>query len=144
MNHRAQIRAFHRPVVGTSSATAAEQVAKNIAEDIPHISIEIESAETAGSAACASIKGRMAELVVLTTFFRIAEYAICFRRFLEFCLCIFVAGIHIGMIFLCKLSVCFFQCGIIGAPVYTEDLIVISLFCHIFHLSIQKSQRRRP
>src|SRR5699024_7322000 len=143
MNHCTQICAFHRTIVGTSSSAASEQIAENITEDITHISAEIKSAKAAGSSARAALEGCMAELIILTPFFRVTEDAIRFGGFLKFCFCLFVAGIHIRMIFLCKLSVCFFQCGIIGSAVYAKDLVVISFFCHIFHLSIQKSQRRR-
>ena len=53
-----------RPAAAASAA--AEQIAENIAENIAHISAtEIEAAKSARSA-CASVKGRMTKLIILS------------------------------------------------------------------------------
>ena len=107
------------------AAACAEKIGKDIAENI---GIEIKIAEAA--AAGCLIKRRHAELVVLRSLFLVAQNGIGFGSFLELGLRILISGIHIGMIFLGKLTVGFFDfllaCGTINA----QNLVKISLFCH--------------
>ena len=111
VDNSAEVCSLHRSIVCPSSASAAtEQVAENIAEDITHISAaKVEAAESAGScAATAVFKCSVAKLIVLTPFVRITQHAIGFCRLFKFCLGLFVARVHIRMVFLGQFTVCFF------------------------------------
>lgn len=70
--------ALRRSVIVAVSSSATEKVSENIAKDISHISaVKIKAAETAAiTSAAALLKCSMAELVVLLTFLRIAQYAV--------------------------------------------------------------------
>ena len=59
------------------------------------------------AASCAS-NTCMTKLVVTLLFFRIAEYFVCFRCFLEFLFGFLVVGIFIRMKLKCLFTVCFF------------------------------------
>ena len=50
----------------------------------------------------------VAKLIVLTPFVRITQHAIGFCRLFKFCLGLFVARVHIRMVFLGQFTVCFF------------------------------------
>ena len=112
VDNSAEVCSLHRSIVCSSSASAAtEQVAENIAEDITHIStVKIKTSEAAAGscAATAVFKCSVAKLIVLTPFVRITQHAIGFCRLFKFCLGLFVARVHIRMVFLGQFTVCFF------------------------------------
>ena len=94
---------------GGSSSAEAEH-----AEYVSHI--EVRSAvESSGSAAHALLKGRMAELIVLSPLLGIAQHLICLVDFLELLLGGLVSGISVRMIFFCQFTICFFYFIFIGA-----------------------------
>ena len=65
------IGSLHGAVICSSAAAASKEITKDISEDISHIrSGEIKAAKAAAS--CASLKCRMAKLIVLAAFLRIA------------------------------------------------------------------------
>ena len=81
-------------------------VGENITENIAHVcAAEIKASKASGPAG-ASVKGRMAKLVVLSSFFRIAEHAVCLGSLLELSLRLFISRIGIGMVLLRQNSVC--------------------------------------
>ena len=68
---------FIGPLFALSAAAAAEKISENITKDISHIAaVEIKAAESSGTSA-ALFKRSMSELIILSAFFRIAQYGIC-------------------------------------------------------------------
>ena len=66
------IGAPHRAVVLTAAASSStENIAENITENIAHICAAEIKATEACSSSCAAFKGCMAELVILSSLFRI-------------------------------------------------------------------------
>ena len=119
--------------VGVSAATAAkaEAAAEDVAEDISEAAEALKAAEASAAAeALAGVKGRMAELVVLCPLIGVGEHLVCLVYLLEASLAFLVAGMQVGVIFLGKLSVCFFQLVLRCALFDAENLIKISFFCH--------------
>ena len=115
----ADVAPAHRTCAGRASAsgTAAEEIAENIAEDIREISaLKIKSSEASRSAGT-RLKGGMSELVILRSLLFVREHSISLRGFLKLSLGILVAGIHIRMVFLRQLAVCFFECGVVRIAV---------------------------
>ena len=107
--------------------------------------VKVKSAESAISAGSAAVfKGCMAELIVGFSFFRIAEHTVGLGGFFEFLLSVLISRIHIRMILFRQLSVCFFQGRIISSPVDTENLVIISFFCHYLHLSCRRPANTAP
>ncbi len=123
---------------GGSSETAEAAVtfttAENVAEcreNIFHRHSATETTAKASGAAAESLRThRMAELVVLRAFLRVAEDIVRLGRLLEFLLGFLVAGILVGMVLdgLLAIGLLYF----IGSGVFgdTKHLIVISFFCH--------------
>ena len=72
----------------------------------------------------------MAELVVLCPLIGVGQHLVCLVYLLEASLAFLVAGMQVGVIFLGKLSVCFFQLVLRCALFDAENLIIISFFCH--------------
>ena len=142
MDAGAQIRPLHRRISrpASSAGTASEKVSEYVAKNITKISAaEIKSAEAAARTA---IECRMAELIVLASFLRIAENGVCLGSLLEFLFCFFVAGIGVRMVFFGEDPVCFFQCGLVGIPVNAKNLIIISfLFSHLNPPKLLESDR---
>ncbi len=73
----------------------------------------------------------MTKLVISLLLFSIAENFIGLGGFFElflrnFCL---VAGVKVGVLFLCKFSICFFYLISRGTLINTKHLIIISFFC---------------
>ena len=82
---------------------------------------------TAGTA----IKCSVAELIILTTFVSVTQNGIGFGSLFKLYFCFFIPWIHIWMVLLRKLAVCFLDCSIICIFAYAEHLIIISLcLCH--------------
>ena len=151
-------------VAGAAAAAAAltacatvlsmEHISEDITENIAHVShiaifkmifmisaiavlTKIKTAEAASSA-CATVKCRMSELIVLTSLFGITQNSICFGCFLKLLFCFFISRVHIRMIFLGKSTICLFESGVIGIFVNTEDFVIISfLFRHNSNSSIK-------
>ena len=73
----------------------------------------------------------MAELVVLCALIRIGQHLIRLVYLLEAGLTVLVAGVQVGVIFLGKLSVCFFEFVLGCALLDAEDLIIVSFICHM-------------
>ena len=95
-------------------------------------SIEVKSAtESTCSAAGTAIKCSVAELIILTTFVSVTQNGIGFGSLFKLYFCFFIPWIHIWMVLLRKLAVCFLDCSIICIFAYAEHLIIISLcLCH--------------
>ena len=75
-----------------------------------------------------SVESGMAELVILTSFLRIAQHRIGFRCFLKFCLRLRISLIGIRMVFFCQCTVGFFQVFLRCVLGDAQYLIIIS-FC---------------
>ena len=145
-----------KAVASMKAVVSMEKVTKKIAENITHIAafkmkfpvsaVSVKALETVESlkASCAvrasirtlsraSVKGRVAKAVIKLLLFRITQHLIGFRHLLKHLLRVLVARVRIGMIFLCQLSVCFFnRCGV-RVPVNAQHFIIISLTCHMNH-----------
>ena len=88
-----------------SAGSAAEEITKYITENIAKVcTVKIKAAK---AAAGSSVKGWMAELVVLAPFLRITQYRICLRCFLKFLFRLRISRVHIRMVFFGEDSVCF-------------------------------------
>ena len=127
------ISPFHRTVACAASSRATEHISEDISENVAEIcSIEVKSAaESTCSAAGTAIKCSVAELIVLTTFVSVTQNGIGFGSLFELYFCFFIPWIHIWMVLLRKLAVCFLDCSIICIFAYAEHLIIISLcLCH--------------
>ena len=86
----------------------------------------------------------MTKLIILTSFFRVAKYSICFRSFFKLLLRLCISRIHIRMILFGNFTICLFQSRFIDILTDAENLIVISLcFCHYF-LSLTKGSSAKP
>ena len=79
-------------------------------------------------------------LVVQLFLFCITEHIICFCNFLKIFLCPFIARIHVRMILLGKLTVCFFDLLFIRSFPDTKDIVIIS-FLHHPHLRIKRAKQ---
>ena len=158
ISEAALIKAASRALASPSMKAVAsmEKVSKKIAENVTHIAafkmkfpvsaVSVKTLETVESlkASCAvrasiralsraSVKGRVAKAVIKLLLFRITQHLIGFRHLLKHLLRVPVARVRIGMIFLCQLSVCFFnRCGV-RVPVNAQHFIIISLTCHMNH-----------
>ena len=86
-----------------------------------------------GTTTCSrvGIEGRMSVPVIGCPLFRVRKHGIRLSCLLKFLLRSLVAGIGIGMVFFSQLPVCFFYGRVVGIFVDAEDLIIISLFCHV-------------
>ena len=125
-----QIIALARCVGVSATAAKAAEATEDIAEDIAKTTEALEAAETATAKALIGVKCGMAELVVLCTLIGIAQHLICLVYLLKASLALLVAGMQVRVIFLGKLSVCFFKLILRRALTDAEDLIIISFFCH--------------
>ena len=131
VNNRTQVCSTHRTVVRSAASSATEQIPENIAEDIAHIcAVKVESTETATLTGSTIFKCCMTVLVVCSSLFRIAQYAVRLCRLFKFCFCFFIPWVHIRMILFRQFPVCFFQGRIISSALYTQNLIIISFLCH--------------
>ena len=129
MNTGTDVGTFHGAVIsGTSASAAAKDISENISENVSKISsIEIETTGTS----CATVKCRMAILIILTSLLGITQHGISLGSFFKFLFCLLVSGVHVGMVFFRQYPVCFFNCSIICILIYTEDLVIVSLLlCH--------------
>ena len=124
------IGTFHRTITGSASSGTSEQISKDISENVSKIS-SIKSAAKSTCTSGTSLKCRVAELIILTTFVSVTQNGIGFRSLFELFLSFFISRIHIRMVLLCKLTICFFYCSIIGILTYAEYFIIISFcLCH--------------
>ena len=119
--HVAHVRAAART---SASATHAENVGKNIAEDIADVSLE--------SAACSAapiFEGGMTVPVVHRAFLRIAQHFVRFLGGLEVRFAFFVVRIAIRMMLHRQTTECFFQ-FIVGRRTLDAQRFVITRLAH--------------
>ena len=130
------ILAAYGAVLSSLTATAeaaAKAAAENIGEDIGNIKAVKSESASAKAAGC-GIEGRVAVLIVLCLLIRIGENVVGLVYFLEVLFSLCVSGVHIGVVLLCKLSVCFFYFIIRSAFIKSQHLVVVSFICHMFPL----------
>ncbi len=130
--HQAHLHVL--PTLGTRAprrTAAAECTAENAAEYVAQIA-EIGKAAVPAAGARRWVEGCLAELVILCLLVRVGQHGVCLVDLLEVLLGIRIAGVQVGVILLGELAVGALDRLRIGAPVYAEYLIIISVFCHIF------------
>ena len=104
----------------TSSETHIAEYITELTEyivDIHLLVVETTGTPCAGLTACSHTG--MAELVIASAFVRVGQHVVGLGGFLEFFLCLFVAGIFIGMILQSQLAIRLFQiirAGIFDTP----------------------------
>ncbi len=117
-------------VYGAVSARGGSAAAEEAGENISHIKIHTaESAETAKASLSCSVIGIhpcMTELVVAAFLFPVGENGIGFVDFLKLSFRFFITGIFIGVVFLGKLAVCFFDIAFACAFTQPEYFVKIS------------------
>ena len=119
-----------------TKAVTAENVAEH-REDIIHVHVGFESAETTKSAA--HVRTVESELVVLLTCLWVVQYIVCLGRLLKFFLGFLVARITVGVVLDGNLSIRFLNFVFCGAFLYAQHLVIISFLCHLivnYQLSI--------
>ncbi len=116
-----------------AAAKASETAAKKALEDISDVKTAKAPIGAASAGAVGRIHARVAELIVSGTLARIVEHLVRFIDLFKFCLGGFIPRIHVGVVLLCKLAICFFQvvCGcILGYP---QHFIVIPFVSQLPH-----------
>ena len=78
----------------------------------------------------------MAVLVILCLLIGVGKNVIGFVYLFEILFRLCITGIHIGMIFLCQLAVCFFYFIVPRALLEAEDFIIVTFICH-FSISLR-------
>ena len=93
---------------------------------------EVEALESRAVAAAhtAVFKGGVTVLVVLRLFLLVGEDGICLVDLFELLFRLFISRVDVGMILLCELVICFFDCGSVGVFIDAEHFIIVSLICH--------------
>ena len=77
----------------------------------------------------------MAKLVILLPLFLIGKHVVGLVDLLELLLCLFIAGVHIGVIFFGKRAIGLFNVTIACGLFYPQHLIIILFFCHSISLT---------
>lgn len=90
------------------------------------------------------IKSGMTELIIQLLLLRIAQHIICLSDLLELSLCFRIIRIHIRVVFLRKLPVCFFDRRRVCPLRQTEHFVIISFHCHIYHPLILAAKLLHP
>ena len=119
----------------SSSGTAAAKT-EHTAENVPqvaHIKAFKAAAVETAAAHAALFKGCVTKLVILRTFFGVAQHFIGFVDFFEFFFCFFIARVLVRMVFDCHLTVSFFQLRFRCTLLYPQDLVIISFISQLSH-----------
>ena len=86
----------------------------------------------------------MTKLIILSSLFGIAQDRICFGSLFKLFLSFLVTRVHVRMVFLCQLPVCFFYGSLICVLINAKDFIIIAFaLCHFsppFHVPRKNSR----
>ena len=118
--------------VGVAALTAAESTAEKAAEDVAQVT-KVEAAAISaapGSRAVVRIHPGEAELVVPGFFLGIGQDLIGLVDLLELLLGLFIAGVHVRVVFPGQLFICFFDFILRGALLDAQHLVIIYFFSH--------------
>ena len=118
----------------TAKATAAEQIAEDIAQ------VNTACAETAAKAATEAAAGLAGpivgidpsetELVIALALVRVGKNIVGLVDLLELFLGVLIAGVQVGVVLFGQLAVGAFDLGIGGVFADPQHLVVITFFCH--------------
>ena len=123
--------------VGIGSPAAAEAAAEKAAENVAQIAeveVAVEAAAKTASAEIGIHTG-VAILIVTGLLITVRQHFICLVDFLELLFCLFIVGIQVRMVLPCLLLICFFDLVLACPFGDTQDLVVITLVCHIYSSS---------
>ena len=147
-----QVFPADRPV-GVPDPAAAAKAPKAPAEDISEQVAQVAetaaetAAEAAGAgraAAVAGVHARKAELVVALPLFLIGKHLVRLVDLLELGLGLLVAGVQVGVVFLCQLPEGLFDFFFAGALLQAQHFIVISFLCQYSHPLSQEFAEKNP
>ena len=119
--------------IGVPYPAAAKAAKAASAEDISEQVAQIAKA----TEAIAGVHSGKAELIIPLALLLIGEHLVRLVDLLKLSLGFLIAGVQVGVVFLCQLAESLFYFILAGALLQAQHLIVISFLCHSSHPLLQ-------